>query len=81
MGSLVPDAGGPWQSIWTETSKKNKKIYFDREVTPGFPSLQKPNIKVGGLTKNTRPLNPKPAWGGFGVLDTFPLSTQRSACI
>ena len=39
---------------------------FDREVAPGAPSLQKPHIKVGSLSKLT-PLNRQLAWGGFGV--------------
>ena len=32
MGSLVPDAGGRWRSMWTQTSKKNRKIsiFFGR---------------------------------------------------
>ena len=70
-------SGGRWRGQWRAVGggrcgpKRPEKVchffYFDREVTPGAPSLRKPQIKAGGLLK-VAPESQWPMWGGFGVL-------------
>ena len=64
----MPDAGGRWRSMWTQTSKTKFRKNFNivREVIPGSPSPRKPHINTG-IRSNTISLSQQPLWGGFGV--------------
>ena len=72
----MPDVGGQWRSMWTQTSKKNISIFFNivQEVTPGSPTPRKPHINTG-ICSNKLSLNQQPSSGGFGVPAAAPAET------